>query len=75
LVGDALRQHHEPVGWHHALLAIGTEGPAGIGDAVTRLDVGDVWADLLDHSGGLGPKTARQRDGIETSPYIDVHVV
>lgn len=32
-------------------------------------------ADFLDHAGGLGAETARQRRGIETSPHVDIDVV
>src|ERR1700726_2643824 len=51
-----------------------TSRSAGIGDAVARLDI-DARADFLDHAGGLGAETARQRRGIETSPHIDIDVV
>ena len=75
LVGDAGRQHHQPVGRHHALLAIGAKRPAGIGDAIAGLDVGDALTDLLDPAGGLGAEAAWQRHGIEPSADIDINEV
>src|SRR5258708_1557372 len=55
--------------------AIGAQGAAGIGNAITWLDVADARAGLLDYAGGLDAETARQWRGIETSPDVDVDEV
>src|SRR5713101_1224676 len=49
--------------------------PAGIGDAVTHLDLADARADLLDNSGAFRAESARQLRRIDAGAEIGVDVV
>ena len=75
LVGDAVGERHKPVGRHDPRLAIGAKRPAGIGDAVARLQIADPRPDLLDHPGRLGAEPARQRHLIQAAALVGVDII
>ena len=66
---------YQSLGRHDPRLAVGAERPAGIGDAVAGLQIGDAGADFLDDAGRLGAEPARQLHRIEAAALVGVDVV
>src|SRR6516225_2826951 len=75
LIGDARGNRHEPISRNHPLVSIGAYRPAGIGDAVARVEPGDTRPNLLDDTGRLGAEPARQGQRIETAALVGIDII
>jgi hypothetical protein len=72
---DSIGQLAHALGRHHAQFAITAGRLAGIGGAVTGLEVGDTLTHRLDHSRGLHAQRRRHRQRVQAGAVIDVDKV
>jgi len=72
---DAVRQLHDTLCRHHAHLAVAARRLAGVGDAVTGLQVRDARTHRLDHARRLHAQRQRQRVRVQAGALVDVDEV
>ncbi len=75
LVGDGIRDRHQPVGRDQTALGVGAERP-GVGDPLADPNLAHALADRFDHAGALLTRDEGQtRRRIQAAPEIDVDEV
>src|SRR5690606_2488734 len=66
------REDDEILHRHDPRLCIGADGLAGVGDAITHLEAGDIRPQLLDHAGRFHAGRERERRRVKAGPVIDI---
>ena len=72
LVGHTLRHLDQPVRRDVAVIGVGAESGAHVGDPIAHLEFADLRADGFDHPGCLVAEPGRQRQRINALALINV---
>ncbi len=74
LVGDAVGDFHQPIRSNHPRLAVAARNRR-IRNAIAGLELGDLGADSLDHSGALVAGNKRQAERKAPVALVDLDIV